>query len=275
MHYFQWNIGDYASHTGHLTPIEDLAYRRLLEAYYLREKALPEDVQAIARLVRLREHVAEIQTVLDEFFVREAGVGYTHARADQEIAKTGRQRETASRAGKASAAKRAAERQGDPDPTTVERESNDRSTTVERPLNAEATTVQPHSTQNTLPITQDPEVPPAPTGGGDPPGLDRFDEFWTAFAHKQNRPAAERAWKALKPKPPQKRPELLAIVIERARAYAKATPDKQFRKHPATWLRARGWEDELVPQAAATGPPRPQSFDDIDYRKGGPFEQNL
>ena len=38
MHYFNFNIGDYASHTRHLSLLEDLAYRRLLDAYYLSEK---------------------------------------------------------------------------------------------------------------------------------------------------------------------------------------------------------------------------------------------
>ena len=34
MHFYQFNIGDYASHTRHLNPIEDIAYRRLLDIYY-------------------------------------------------------------------------------------------------------------------------------------------------------------------------------------------------------------------------------------------------
>ena len=38
MHYYSFNIGDYASHTRHLTAIEDLAYRRLLDLYYLHEQ---------------------------------------------------------------------------------------------------------------------------------------------------------------------------------------------------------------------------------------------
>ena len=38
MHFYSFNIGDYASHTRHLTPMEDLAYRRLLDIYYLHEQ---------------------------------------------------------------------------------------------------------------------------------------------------------------------------------------------------------------------------------------------
>jgi len=40
MHYFQFNIADYKSHTAHLTLIEDMAYRRLLDWYYLHEKPI-------------------------------------------------------------------------------------------------------------------------------------------------------------------------------------------------------------------------------------------
>lgn len=129
-------------------------------------------------------------------------------------------------------------------------------------------------TKDQGPGTKDQGDPPTPSGGGDGSGLDRFEEFWDAFAHKQNRPGSERAWRSLKPKRPQTRAELLAVVIDRARAYAASTPELRYRKHPATWLRARGWEDELVPQSA-TGPPTQQSFADKDYRKGGGFEQEL
>ena len=37
MNYFPFNVGDYSVHTAHLEPMEDLAYRRLLDQYYLRE----------------------------------------------------------------------------------------------------------------------------------------------------------------------------------------------------------------------------------------------
>ena len=40
MNYYPFHIGDYASHTRHLTLMEDLAYRRLLDLYYLHERPL-------------------------------------------------------------------------------------------------------------------------------------------------------------------------------------------------------------------------------------------
>jgi uncharacterized protein YdaU (DUF1376 family) len=44
MNYYPFHVGDYAAHTAHLEPMEDLAYRRMLDAYYLRESPLPVDV---------------------------------------------------------------------------------------------------------------------------------------------------------------------------------------------------------------------------------------
>lgn len=84
MHYYQFNIGDYASHTQHLDPLEDIAFRRMLDWMYLNESPLPEDVNEIARIIRMRPHSECIATVLQDFFVLHED-GYHNARADAEI----------------------------------------------------------------------------------------------------------------------------------------------------------------------------------------------
>jgi len=99
MHYYQFHIGDYKSHTHHLSLIEDLAYRRLLDHYYLHELAIKQ--RDIARQIGMKDHEQEVLTVLDEFFISTED-GYIHPRADLEIAKF---REFAE-AGKRGAAKR-------------------------------------------------------------------------------------------------------------------------------------------------------------------------
>ncbi len=68
MHYYQFNIGDYLSHTGHLDLLEDLAYRRMIEWCYLHESPLPFDVKQIAKKIRMQEHCDCITSVLQEFF---------------------------------------------------------------------------------------------------------------------------------------------------------------------------------------------------------------
>ena len=84
MHYYQFHIGDYKTHTHHLTPMEDLAFRRLLDHYYLHE--LPIKQRDIARQIGLKDFEQEVLSVLNEFFV-DTDEGYINPRADAEIAK--------------------------------------------------------------------------------------------------------------------------------------------------------------------------------------------
>ena len=83
MHYFPFHIGDYKSHTHHLNMIEDLAYRRLLDHYYLHE--VPIKQRDIARQIGMRENEQEVLSVLDEFFVSTED-GFINPRADKIIA---------------------------------------------------------------------------------------------------------------------------------------------------------------------------------------------
>ena len=137
MHYYQFNIGDYVSHTRHLSPIEDIAYRRLLDAYYLSERPLNIGLTSVARQIGMREYEAEVDLVLQEFFIL-GGDGWTSSRADKEIAHYKSKIDQASRAGKASA----------------ERRSNSRSTDV-----------QPTNNQEPRTTNQEPKIPICPPDG--------------------------------------------------------------------------------------------------------------
>lgn len=68
MHYYTFKPKDYMSKTAFLEPLEDLAYRRMLDHCYLTEKPLPEDINEIAMLIRMRSHTDSIKTVLHYFF---------------------------------------------------------------------------------------------------------------------------------------------------------------------------------------------------------------
>ena len=85
MRFYPFHVGDYQAHTSHLTDIEDLAYRRMLDLYYLNQKPLPNDPARIARLIRMPGAVTEIDGLLKEFFVLQDDV-YTNKRCDKEIA---------------------------------------------------------------------------------------------------------------------------------------------------------------------------------------------
>ena len=80
MHFYQWNIGDYAKKTQHLTNEEDLAYRRLLDMYYDTENpVLTSGLAALSRRLRVSEEA--LKNVLDEFFP-----GGKNKHADEKIA---------------------------------------------------------------------------------------------------------------------------------------------------------------------------------------------
>ena len=85
-------------------------------------------------------------------------------------------------------------------------------------------------------------------------GQTAFDQFWLAYPRKEKKQEARKAWQALKPC------ETLTAEIAKALTQHKRQEQWQTRKfipHPATWLRARQWEDELTPES---GGYKPQPF---------------
>ena len=100
MNFYPFHIGDYISHTSHLSDAEDLAYRRMIDYYYQSEQPF-NDSSTLAR--RIRTTVETVDIILKEFFVLEDD-GYWHnKRVDEEITKYHEKQNQASRAGKASA----------------------------------------------------------------------------------------------------------------------------------------------------------------------------
>jgi len=82
MHFYKFNIKDYAVNTTHLTNDEDLAYRRLLDLYYTEEQAIANDYQKLSRRLRIAAEVIEV--VLNEFFVLTEN-GWICGRVEEEI----------------------------------------------------------------------------------------------------------------------------------------------------------------------------------------------
>lgn len=217
MHYYNFNIGDYASHTRHLTLMEDLAYRRLLDLYYLHERPLNVDATLVAKQVGMRDEAATVRDVLNEFFER-TEEGYKNPRADREIAHFHAKIEQASRAGKASA----------------ERRLNGRSTD-------RATDVQPNNKQETI----NNKNPPTPQGG-------RFDEFWTAWPNstrKVAKAACQTKWAK------QKLDGVADSILAHVRVMKQTDSWKTgFEPAPLTYLNQKRWEDDL-PAVQPAGKP--------------------
>ena len=83
MHFYKFHIGDYMSHTRHISLLEDLAYRRLLDFYFLHEQPIKH--RDAARQIGMRDHEEDVLTILNEFFLSTEN-GFINVRADKEIA---------------------------------------------------------------------------------------------------------------------------------------------------------------------------------------------
>jgi len=74
-------------------------------------------------------------------------------------------------------------------------------------------------------------------------GLSLFNEFWITYPNKKSKGQAEKAWMKLNPN--EQLHEAILHGVERAKTSDQWQKDGgKFIPHPATWINARGWEDE-------------------------------
>lgn len=75
--------------------------------------------------------------------------------------------------------------------------------------------------------------------------LDGFAEFWQIYPQRKRKSKgqAEKAWKALKPSADTQAAMLAALDVQ-IRSPGWRKDGGQFIPYPASWLRAKGWEDE-------------------------------
>ena len=67
-----------------------------------------------------------------------------------------------------------------------------------------------------------------------------FEKFWDLYNYKVgSKSKVLKKWESLTDLD-------RGMIMEHLPHYIKSTPDKQFRKHPATYLNNQGWEDEIV-----------------------------
>ncbi|MFN7882974.1 MAG: YdaU family protein, partial [bacterium] len=171
MNYYEHHLGDWAAATGHLTWDEDMAYTRLLRAYYHHEKAIADGQQYRLAKASTPGQRRAVDQVLSEFFELRDGQ-YHQKRADAEIARY----QDKQRKAKASADARWSQ--------------------SGRNANASPDAMRTHSEGNTLqtPDTRHQKEPPNPRKRGQvsefPPG---FDAFWSAYPRKQAKGAAIKA----------------------------------------------------------------------------------
>ena len=210
MIWYKFHLGDYITHTTHLSDAEDLAYRRLLDLYYISEKQIPLNAELVSRKIRIDLDITE--SVLGEFFER-TETGYFNHRCDAEIAKYQAQCNTNREVGK---------RGGRPKKTQSDTESEP--------------TVNPKKIQkeiNTITSV-------APT-------TSRFDEFWSTWPSSKRKVAkstCETKW--LKLKLDNVADQILASVNSLKGSEQWTTG---YEPAPLTYINQRRWEDGVAEQS--------------------------
>lgn len=169
MNYYEHHIGDYAKDAGHLSMVEDGAFRRLIDAYYSREEPLPasaKDCCKLARATTKTERDAVVYVLREFFDLREDG--YHQKRCDEEIERF---------QAKSEKARRSANARWNASETHSEGNANASTNAMRTHSEGNAPRARPQSpvTNNQTPNTkdQDQELPPLPpAGAGAPAGAD-------------------------------------------------------------------------------------------------------
>ena len=225
--YFPMFPSDFEAKTSHLTMAEDGAYNRLLRICWMTPGcSMPADEAWIMRRARAFTEADKeaVRSVLAEFFKAENG-RFSNARLTKEWLAANEahdKRKTAgAKGGKAKALK-----------------INDNT-----PSNAKAMLKQPEPEPEVKRETGKPvSCAPVAQSLPEPEG---FEDFWAQYPHRngarKGKEAARKAWaKAIRARasPDQ--------IIAGAMRYAGDRQVQQgFAKDPATWINARGWEDEI------------------------------
>ena len=74
--------------------------------------------------------------------------------------------------------------------------------------------------------------------------VDGFERWWKLYDYKKAKSKAEISWNRHVKK------EFVEVVINHTKQYVEATPEKQFRKHPTTYLNQHSWNDEITKKEA-------------------------
>ena len=220
MIWYKFHIGDYITHTKHISDAEDLAYRRLLDLYYMSEKPIPLDVKAVARKIGM--DTEETESVLVEFFDKQEN-GYHNSRADVEIAKYQSQVATNREIGKRGGRPKSLANKGF---KPTETESVTESDTDTNPKK-----IQIQKKNNNI--------------------SSKFDEFWQLWPTSKRKVAkstCETKW--IKHK--------LDQVAEQIFAHVSALKTSEqwtsgFEPAPLTYINQKRWEDEIQTPMARRG----------------------
>jgi uncharacterized protein YdaU (DUF1376 family) len=210
MHYYKFEISVWNLHTAHLTLVEEAVYRRLIDHYYDIEQPIGHDLKGMIRRLRLDGYEDQVTTILNEFFTQTED-GWSNKHCDLKIKAYKNQKKANKNNGKAG---------GRPKKQKITESVTDGLPFVTL-------------TTNNKQETKNKDIKD-----------DRFDIFWKQYPRKVAKPNAQKAWNKIKPDDVVFKKMLAAINQQ-----GLSSKEIQFVPHPATWLNAQRWEDEISVQS--------------------------
>ncbi len=83
--------------------------------------------------------------------------------------------------------------------------------------------------------------------------MSSFDDFWNLFDNKKSREKVERKWHLMSAKDQQ-------ACMDSLPQYIESTPNREFRKHPATYLNQKCWNDTIYSEKEKLNYVSPKEF---------------
>lgn len=215
MHYYKFEIAVWHLHTSHLSLIEEAVYFRLINFYYDTESPIPTETHSVIRRLRLTEYSEIVAQILNEFFELHDD-GWHQKHCDLKVieyhAKGNTNKTNGKKGGRPKKAKETHSVISDnPNITLI--------TNKELRINNKELGIKNNNKDTVL----------------------GFDDFWSAYDLKKSKSLAQKAWKQINPDE-----NLFSEILHAVHAYVRNTPDKKYRKHPATWLNQKCWNDEIT-----------------------------
>jgi uncharacterized protein YdaU (DUF1376 family) len=210
MHYYKFEISVWNLHTAHLTLVEEAVYRRLIDHYYDTEQPIGNDFKGMIRRLRLDGYEDQVTIILNEFFTQTED-GWSNKHCDKKIKAYKNQKKANKNNGKAG---------GRPKKQKITESVTDGLPFVTL-------------TTNNKQETKNKDIKD-----------DRFDIFWKQYPRKVAKPNAQKAWNKIKPDD-----VVFKKMLDAINQQGLSSKEIQFVPHPATWLNAQRWEDEISVQS--------------------------
>jgi len=210
MHYYKFEISVWNLHTAHLTLVEEAVYRRLIDHYYDTEQPIGHDLKGMIRRLRLDGYEDQVTTILDECFTQTED-GWSNKHCDLKIKAYKNQKKANKNNGKAG---------GRPKKQKITESVTDGLPFVTLTTNNKQETKNKNIKD------------------------DLFDIFWKQYPRKVAKPNAQKAWLKIKPDD-----VVLKKMLDAINQQGLSSKEIQFVPHPASWLNAQRWEDEISVQS--------------------------